>query len=465
MFVHIQIAFVFNLLIASSKIESKPISFSKPGPVRREIYKDRSALLCESAAEYHFGNRIFVPLKHFTNCMKTVDQFHFGGKKALIRVDFNVPLDKSSFAVTDDTRIRAAIPTIQKIRKDGGAVILMSHLGRPKEGPEEKYSLKHIISCLEGLLGTNVKFAADCIGAAAETAASALQPGEVLLLENLRFYKEEEKGDANFAGKLAKLGDFYVNDAFGTAHRAHASTAVIAKFFPGSKCFGYVMSGELASINKVLNGAARPFTAIMGGAKVSDKILILEQLIKKADNIIIGGGMAFTFIKAMGGNIGKSLVEEDRLATALSILDDAKKRGVHIYLPVDALAADAFDNNANRKTCDVKQIPDGWMGLDVGPETEKINADVIAKSKTILWNGPMGVFEMSHFESGTKSAAFAIAAATKNGTYTLIGGGDSVAAINKYKLGDQVSYVSTGGGALLEYIESGTLPGVKAVEE
>lgn len=396
--------------------------------------------------------------------MKTVDQFSFAGKKALIRVDFNVPLDKASFAVTDDTRIRAAIPTIKKILSDGGSVILMSHLGRPKEGPEEKYSLKHTLSCLEGHLGIKVKFAPDCIGDEAARLASGLQPGEVLLLENLRFYKEEEKGDEAFAGKLAKLGNFYVNDAFGTAHRAHASTAVIAKFFPGNKCFGYVMSGELASIGKVLHGAEKPFTAIMGGAKVSDKILILEQLIKKADNIIIGGGMAFTFIKALGGNIGKSLVEEDRLETALSILEDARKRGVNIYLPVDAVAADAFDNNAGRQTCDVKQIPDGWMGLDVGPETEKRNAGVIAASKTILWNGPMGVFEMSNFESGTKSAALAIAAATKKGTYTLIGGGDSVAAINKYKLAGQVSYVSTGGGALLEYIESGTLPGVEAVE-
>lgn len=396
--------------------------------------------------------------------MKTVEHFHFGGKKVLIRVDFNVPLDKSSFAVTDDTRIRAAIPTIKKILGDGGSVILMSHLGRPKEGPEEKYSLKHTLSTVSKLLGVEVKFAPDCIGAEAETAAAALQPGEVLLLENLRFYKEEEKGNEEFAAKLAKLGNFYVNDAFGTAHRAHASTAVIAKFFPGAKCFGFVMSGELASVKKVLHDAEKPFTAIMGGAKVSDKILILEQLINKADNIIIGGGMAFTFIKAQGGHIGNSLVENDRLETALAILDNAKKRGVNIYLPVDAVAADAFDNNANKQTCAVNSIPDGWMGLDIGPETEKIYAGVIAQSKTILWNGPMGVFEMSSFESGTKSAAFAVAAATKTGAFTLIGGGDSVAAINKYKLSTQVSYVSTGGGALLEYIEAGTLPGIEAIE-
>lgn len=396
--------------------------------------------------------------------MKTVSQFDFKGRKALIRVDFNVPLDKATFAVTDDTRIRAAIPTIKKILTDGGSVILMSHLGRPKEGPEEKYSLKHTLPTVSALLGVNVQFANDCVGAEAEAAAAGLKPGEVLLLENLRFHKAEEKGDAAFAQQLAKLGDFYVNDAFGTAHRAHASTAVIAQYFPDARCFGFVMSGELESVNKVLNGAQKPFTAIMGGAKVSDKILILQQLISKADHIIIGGGMAFTFIKAMGGNIGKSLVEDDRLETALAILEDAKKRGVQIHLPVDAVAADAFDNNANKQTCAVNNIPDGWMGLDIGPETETNYNAVIAQSKTILWNGPMGVFEMPSFESGTKSAAFAVAAATKTGAFSLIGGGDSVAAINKYHLAEQVSYVSTGGGALLEYIESGTLPGIEAIE-
>lgn len=397
--------------------------------------------------------------------MKTVENFSFSGKKALIRVDFNVPLD-ASFNITDDTRMRAAVPTIKKILNDGGACILMSHLGRPKEGPAEKYSLKHLVKHLSDLLGgVTVHFASDCIGEPAKTAAAALKSGEVLLLENLRFHKQEEKGDEAFAKELASLGDFYVNDAFGTAHRAHASTAVIAKFFPGNKCFGFVMSGELSGINKVLNGAAKPFTAIMGGAKVSDKIIILEQLIKKADNIIIGGGMAFTFVKAQGGKIGKSLVEDDRLQNALNILEDAKKRGVNIYIPVDAVCADNFANDANRKTCASNEIPDGWMGLDIGPETEKMYAEVIRNSKTILWNGPMGVFEMENFAHGTKAAADAIVEATANGAYSLIGGGDSVAAINKYKLADKVSYVSTGGGALLEYIEAGTLPGVEAVNQ
>lgn len=407
-------------------------------------------------------NPIFAPT-HKLFRMKTVDQFNFAGKKALIRVDFNVPLD-ASFAITDDTRMRAAVPTIQKILKDGGSCILMSHLGRPKEGPAEKYSLKHLVNHLSQLLGgVKVSFAEDCIGDSAENAGGALKRGEVLLLENLRFHKQEEKGDEAFAQSLSKLGDFYVNDAFGTAHRAHASTAVIAKFFPQNKCFGYVMSGEIASVNKVLNGAEKPFTAIMGGAKVSDKILILEQLMKKADNIIIGGGMAFTFAKAMGGKIGKSLVEDDRLPNALAILEAAKKSGVNIYIPVDAICADNFANDANRQTCDVNAIPDGWMGLDIGPATEKIYADVIANSKTILWNGPMGVFEMENFAHGTKSVADAIVTATSKGAFSLIGGGDSVAAINKYNLADKVSYVSTGGGALLEYIEAGTLPGVEAV--
>jgi phosphoglycerate kinase len=396
--------------------------------------------------------------------MKTVDNYNFSGQKALIRVDFNVPLD-ADYKITDDTRIRAALPTINKILEDGGAVILMSHLGRPKEGPAEKYSLKHVVSHLSKLLDRSVIFADDCIGASAKHAAGNLKSGEVLLLENLRFYKQEEKGDVDFAKQLSELGTFYVNDAFGTAHRAHASTAVIAQFFPEKKCFGYVMSGEIASINKVLNGAEKPFTAIMGGAKVSDKILILEQLINKADNIIIGGGMAFTFVKAQGGKIGKSLVEEDKLETALNILKKAKEKGVNIYIPVDAVVADNFANDANKQTVDINAIPDGWMGLDVGPETEKINDEVISRSKTILWNGPMGVFEMSSFEKGTKSAAESIVKATKAGAFSLIGGGDSVAAINKYKFGNDVSYVSTGGGALLEYIESGSLPGVEAVEK
>jgi len=396
--------------------------------------------------------------------MKTVDDFNFSGQKALIRVDFNVPLD-AQYHVTDDTRIRAALPTINKILKDGGSVILMSHLGRPKDGPTEKYSLKHVVDHLSKLLNKPVLFASDCIGAIAKEAADKLKAGEVLLLENLRFHKEEEKGDVDFAKQLSQLATFYVNDAFGTAHRAHASTAVIAQFFPNKKCFGYVMSGELASINKVLTSAEKPFTAIMGGAKVSDKILILEQLINKADNIIIGGGMSFTFIKAQGGKVGNSMVEEDKLEMALKILKDAKAKGVTIYIPVDAIIADKFANDANKKAGDITAIPDGWMGLDIGVKTEKIYSEVIANSKTILWNGPMGVFEMSNFEHGTKSVADAIVMATSKGAFSLIDGGDSVAAINKYNMTDKVSYVSTGGGALLEYIESGSLPGVKAVEE
>jgi phosphoglycerate kinase len=396
--------------------------------------------------------------------MKTVDNYNFAGQKALIRVDFNVPLD-SEFNVTDDTRIRAALPTINKILNDGGSVILMSHLGRPKEGPTNKYSLKHIVNHLSKLLNRPVAFSENCVGDVAKKAAEHLKKGEVLLLENLRFHKEEELGDENFAKQLADLGTFYVNDAFGTAHRAHASTAVIAQYFHENKCFGFVMSGELASVDKVLNKAEKPFTAIMGGAKVSDKILILQQLINKADNIIIGGGMAFTFIKAQGGNVGKSLVEEDKLQIALDILKDAKSKGVNIYIPVDAVVADSFSNDASTKIVDINEIPDGWMGLDIGPATEEMFSDVIAFSKTILWNGPMGVFEMSSFESGTKAVAEAIASATEGTAFSLIGGGDSVAAINKYELAEKVSYVSTGGGALLEYIESGSLPGVDAIEK
>jgi phosphoglycerate kinase len=393
----------------------------------------------------------------------TLNNFHFKGKKVLMRVDFNVPLN-DHYEVADDTRIRAAMPSIKKITDEGGSVILMSHLGRPKNGPEEKYSLKHILSCLSALVGKTVLFANDCISREAKEQAATLHEGQILLLENLRFYREEEKGDENFASKLAALGDFYVNDAFGTAHRAHASTAVIAKFFPGKKCFGFLMNSELTSIDKVLNNSEKPFTAIMGGAKVSDKILILEQLINKADNIIIGGGMAFTFVKAMGGNIGNSLVEEDRLQNALHILDIAQSKGVNIYLPQDTLAADKFDNNAHKQVFDIKNIAPDYMGLDIGDKTIQQYSQVIMQSKTILWNGPMGVFEMSNFERGTKAIAEAVAAATQNGAYSLIGGGDSVAAINKYKLADKVSYVSTGGGALLEYIESGTLPGVEAIK-
>lgn len=396
--------------------------------------------------------------------MKTIDNFNFKNKRALIRVDFNVPLDEH-FNITDDTRIRAALPTINKILKDGGSVVLMSHLGRPKDKPEEKYSLKHIVNHLGKLLNKNIKFATDCMGAETKKISDNLQPGEVLLLENLRFYKQESAGTESFAKELSLLGDVYVNDAFGTAHRAHASTTIIAKFFPENKMFGYVMAGELASINKVLNSADRPLTAIMGGAKVSGKILIMENLLDKINNLIIGGGMAYTFAKAMGGKVGSSLVEEDKMDIALKIMRDAKAKGVNIYIPVDTVVGDAFSNDAKKQTVDINNIPDGWMGLDIGTKTEKIYADVIAKSKTILWNGPMGVFEMSSFEHGTKKIAESVAAATGVGAYTLIGGGDSVAAINKYHLADNVSYVSTGGGALLEYIERGTLPGVDAIEK
>lgn len=388
--------------------------------------------------------------------------YNFKNKTALVRVDFNVPLN-AHFEVTDDTRIKAALPTIKKILADGGAVVLMSHLGRPKDGPTDKYSLKHIIKNLSENIGLPVKFADDCISENAFNLSKSLKVGEVLLLENLRFYKEEEKGDITFAKKLAAHGNVYVNDAFGTAHRAHASTAVIAQFFPNDKLFGYCIEGELKSIDKVLNESEKPFTAIMGGAKVSDKILILEQLLNKANNIIIGGGMAFTFVKAMGGTIGSSLVENDKLNIALKILADAKTKGVNIYIPIDAVITSMFSNDAPTKLIDVNQIPDGWMGLDIGEKSAIKFADVIATSKTILWNGPMGVFEMSNFEAGTKAVAEAIVKATANGAYSLIGGGDSVAAINKYDMADKVSYVSTGGGALLEYIEAGTLPGIDAI--
>jgi len=397
--------------------------------------------------------------------MKTIDNYNFSGKKALIRVDFNVPLDKTTLEVTDDTRISAAIDTIKKILADGGSVILMSHLGRPKEGPADKYSLKHVIKTLSDLLGKEVKFSSDCIGPVAETAVADLKPGEVLLLENLRFHKEEEKGDEAFAEKLSKLGDVYVNDAFGTAHRKHASTAVIAQFFPGNKFLGYVMANEINNAKKVLNNAEKPFTAITGGAKVSDKLLIIEQLLDKVDHLIIGGGMAYTFFKAMGGTIGSSLCEEDKLDLANEILKKAEGKGVKIHLPLDSVIADAFSNEANHKITESGKIPDGWMGLDIGPVATEKFAEVIASSKTILWNGPMGVFEMKNFENGTKKVAEAIALATSKGAFSLIGGGDSAAAINKFNLGDKVSYVSTGGGALLEYIEGKKLPGVEMLME
>lgn len=392
--------------------------------------------------------------------MKTIDQYNFSGKKALIRVDFNVPLDKVTLEVNDDTRIRAAVDTINKILKDGGSVILMSHLGRPKEGPVDKYSLRHVVNTVSKLLNTEVLFANDAIGDNTEKAAAALKPGQVLLLENLRFHKEEEKGDEQFAKKLAGLGDVYVNDAFGTAHRSHASTAVIAKFFK-DKFFGYVMANELLNAEKVLNNAQKPFTAITGGAKVSDKILIIEQLLQKVDHLIIGGGMAYTFFKAMGGQTGSSLCENDKLDLANEILAKAKKLGVSIHLPVDSVIAESFSNDVSHKVNPSNEIPENWMGLDIGPAAAAEFSEVISNSKTILWNGPMGVFEMSHFENGTKTVAAAIVKATSNGAFSLIGGGDSAAAINKFGWGDKVSYVSTGGGALLEYIEGKKLPGVE----
>jgi phosphoglycerate kinase len=396
--------------------------------------------------------------------MKTIDQLNFSGKKALIRVDFNVPLDKD-YNITDDNRITAALPTLKKILADGGSLILMSHLGRPKEGPTEKYSLKHIIPHLSELLGTEVQFADDCIGAQATEKAGALKDGEVLLLENLRFYKEEEKGDKDFAEKLAKLGDVYVNDAFGTAHRAHASTAVIAQFFADAKYFGYLMAAELENAEKVLNGAAKPFTAIMGGAKVSDKLLLIESMLDKVDNLIIGGGMAYTFAKAQGGNIGKSLVEDDKQDLALELIKKAQAKGVNLLLPTDSIIADAFDANANTDTAPNGDIKEGWMGLDIGPDSIAAFTKVVAESKTVLWNGPMGVFEMEKFEKGTRAVAEAVVEATKNGAFTLIGGGDSAAAVAKFGFNDEVSYVSTGGGALLEYMEGKELPGVKAINE
>ncbi|SFE35716.1 phosphoglycerate kinase [Chitinophaga sp. CF118] len=397
--------------------------------------------------------------------MSKFSDFNFSGHKALVRVDFNVPLN-DKYEITDDTRMTAAVPTIKKILKDGGSVILMSHLGRPKDGPTDKYSLKHLVYHLVKLLeGTTVKFAEDCVGPVAEAAAASLQPGEVLLLENLRFYKEEEKGDKTFAEKLSKLGDVYVNDAFGTAHRAHASTAVIAEFYPSDKrIFGLLMEAEVGNAEKVLHKSERPFTAILGGAKVSDKILIIENLLERANNIIIGGGMAYTFLKAQGKEIGSSLCETEKLDLALELLAKAKAKGVALILPVDSIAADKFAADANTQAVSNDNIPAGWMGLDIGEKSVAIFSETIQQSKTILWNGPMGVFEMAAFQHGTKAVANAIAKATSQGAFSLVGGGDSVAAVNQFGLADKVSYVSTGGGALLEYFEGKTLPGIAAIK-
>ncbi len=397
--------------------------------------------------------------------MSSFSNFNFSGKKALIRVDFNVPLDKATLAITDDTRMRAAVPTIQKILADGGSVILMSHLGRPKEGPEDKYSLRHIVAHLSKLLGKPVDFANDCIGQEAVDKSAALKSGEVLLLENLRFYKEEEKGDEAFAQKLAKLGDVFVNDAFGTAHRAHASTAVIAQYFSAeNRMFGLLMEGEVAAAEKVLLQSNKPFTAIIGGAKVSDKILILENLLDRATDIIIGGGMAYTFLKAQGKEIGNSLCETDRLQLAGVLLEKAKSKGVQIHLPADSIIADKFAADAQTDNCDSGAIPEGWMGLDIGEQARVVFREVILKSKTILWNGPMGVFEMEKFQAGTKAIAVAVADATQQGAFSLVGGGDSVAAVNQFGFDDKVSYVSTGGGAMLEFFEGKTLPGIAAIK-
>ena len=426
-----------------------------------------------------------MQFKIFNVLMQVIDNYNFSGKRAIVRVDFNVPLNKQTFEVTDDTRIRGALPTINKILADGGSVILMSHLGRPK-GAEEKFSLKHVIGRLAELVGKDVKFADDCWGEVAVKMSGDLKPGEILLLENLRFYAEEEgkprlpdtatedekkaaktevkARQLEFAKQLASYADVYVNDAFGTAHRAHASTALIADSFGAeNKMFGFLINSELKAMDTVLNSSQKPFTAIMGGAKVSDKILIIENLLDRAQNLIIGGGMTYTFVKAQGGKIGKSLCEEDKLDLALEILKKAKEKGVNVYLPADAINADTFDANANSAASKTNETPDGWMGLDIGEESVKEFSAVIANSKTVLWNGPMGVFEFEKFSTGTSAIAQAVAKATENGAFTLIGGGDSVAAINKNKLADKVSYVSTGGGAMLEYMEGKVLPGIKAI--
>ncbi len=396
--------------------------------------------------------------------MKRIDEFNFSGKRALIRVDFNVPLNEN-FEITDDTRMRAAVSTIKKVLNDGGSAVLMSHLGRPKGEVQEKFSLKHLVGHLKELLGTEVKFANDCVGEDVKKMAESLGSGEVLLLENLRFHKEETKGDENFAKQLSELADVYINDAFGTAHRAHASTTIVAKFFPENKMFGYIMESELKHLDKVINDVKRPYTAIIGGSKVSTKVTVIENLLNKVDNLIIGGGMAYTFIKAKGGNIGNSLVEEDFIEKIPALYELAEKNNAKIYIPLDSLNADKFDKDAHVTLSDADKIPENWMGLDLGPKTIALFTDVIKKSKTILWNGPVGVFEFERFAEGTKKVAEAIAEATQNGSFSLVGGGDSVAALNKFDLADKVSYVSTGGGAMLEYMEGKELPGIKAIIE
>lgn len=398
------------------------------------------------------------------NKMQTIDTYSFKGKKALIRVDFNVPLDEN-YIITDDTRIVAAIPTLKKVMNEGGSAIIMSHFGRPKDGPNPKYSMKHLVSHLSKLLGKEVKLAPDCIGEEVKAMCKALQPGEALLLENLRFHKGEEKGDVEFARQLAENGDCWINDAFGTAHRAHASTAVMAQFFPNDKMFGYLIESEVESLNKVMKNPKRPLTAIMGGAKVSTKIVIIENLLGKVDNLILGGGMTYTFVKANGGHIGNSICEDDFLETAKNIQKLAKEKGVNLVIATDTLAADAFSEEANTRIVASNAIPEGWMGLDAGPETVAKMKEIIENSGTILWNGPVGVFEMEKFANGSKAVGAAIVEATRKGAFSLVGGGDSVACVNQFGIADGISYISTAGGALLEYLEGRSLPGIAAVLE
>jgi phosphoglycerate kinase len=396
--------------------------------------------------------------------MQDINSYDFTGKRALIRVDFNVPLDKETLEITDDTRIQAAVPTIKHILKKGGSVIIMSHLGRPKDASEPKFSLRNIVAHTSKVLGVDVKFVDDCIGSSATSMSGNLQAGEVLMLENVRYHKDETAGTESFAEQLAAHGDVFVNDAFGTAHRAHASTTIVANFFPNDKMFGLLIESEIKSVDKVLNSTDKPVTAIVGGAKVSSKITIIERLLDKVDNLIVGGGMAYTFVKAKGGKVGDSLVEDDFLEMAKQIMEKAASKGVNLYIPVDTIIADKFANDANQQEVNINEIPDGWMGLDTGSQTSVDCAKIIEKSKVILWNGPMGVFEMESFQAGTKSIALAIVEATSKGAFSLIGGGDSVAAINKFNLADKVSHVSTGGGAMLEYLEGKELPGIKAIK-
>lgn len=396
--------------------------------------------------------------------MQDINSYDFTGKRALIRVDFNVPLDRDTLEITDDTRIQAAVPTIKYILRNGGSVVMMSHLGRPKDASEPKFSLKNIVAHTSMVLGVDVKFSSDCMGNEATEMSSNLQAGEVLMLENVRYYQKETEGDEGFAEKLAAHGDVFVNDAFGTAHRAHASTTVVANFFPNDKMFGFLIEREIKSVDKVLNSTEKPVTAIVGGAKVSSKITIIERLLDKVDNLIVGGGMAYTFVKAKGGKVGNSLVENDFLEMAKDIMEKAASKGVNLYIPVDTIIADNFANDANQQEVNINEIPDGWMGLDTGSQTSLDCAELIEKSKVILWNGPMGVFEMESFQAGTKAVALSIVEATSKGAFSLIGGGDSVAAINKFNLADKVSHVSTGGGAMLEYLEGKELPGIKAIK-